>query len=280
MTAGDGCANMAVGRSDSTGGGRVAGKVAIVTGGASGLGKAIAARLAAEGARVVITDLDAVRGEQAVEEIGRGTLFIQQDVTEEAEWDTLIARMEREYGGFQILVNNAGLGNQHGRTNPEETTLARWRESVRVNGEGVFLGCRSAIAAMRATGGSIVNISSIAALVPTPPIAAYGFAKAGVEQFSKSVALHCAERGYRIRCNSVHPGQIETPMLAGLFENVAADLNQPADKVRETFLKKVPLGEFGSADDVAFGVLYLACDEARHVTGTRLVIDGGMSLIN
>jgi 3(or 17)beta-hydroxysteroid dehydrogenase len=264
----------------SKGEGRVVGKTAIVTGAASGIGAAIARVLAAEGAAVVLADIDADRGPALAAEFGEPSLFRSLDVTDEGAWRDLVLDVGHRFGKVDILVNNAGIGNQAGRTTPESTTLTQWREMLRINSEGVFLGCRFGIEAMRESGGAIVNIASIASMIPSPPIAAYGFAKAGVEQFTRSVALHCAQAGYRIRCNSVHPGQIRTPMLDGLFAKAAADYGGTSEDMRQAFLARIPQGCFGAPEDIAYGVLYLVSEEARHVTGTRLVIDGGMDLIN
>lgn len=258
--------------------GRVAGKTAIVTGAAAGLGEAIARLLAAEGATVFITDLNIERGEALAEEIG--ARFCQHDVTQEADWARVMAAVAAQAGAPQILVNNAGIGHLNGPGTPEHASLDEWREMLRVNGESVFLGCRYGIEAMKAEGGSIINMSSVAALMPVPQLAHYGFSKAGVAQYCLSVALHCLRSGYRIRCNSVHPGCIQTAMLDGLFSKTSTQSGVDAAEIRKALLSGVPMGEFGTPDDVAHGVLYLASDESRYVTGTRLVIDGGVELMN
>jgi 3(or 17)beta-hydroxysteroid dehydrogenase len=255
---------------------RVQDKVALVTGGASGIGEGIARLLASEGARVFITDLNVAKGPVVAERIG--AVFLKQDVTVEAEWAAVIDSVTRQGGGLDILVNNAGLGNVGAQPDPENTTLDDWRLMMKVNGEGVFLGCRAAISAMKAKGGVIINISSIAALLPTPHLTAYGFSKAGVAQLSRSVALHCAQMGYRIRCNSIHPGEIQTPMLDGLFERISKAMGCSVAQAREDAAKAIPLKEFGTTEDIAYGVLYLVSDEGRHVTGQQLVIDGGLCL--
>lgn len=256
---------------------RVAGKTAIVTGGASGLGKAIAHLLAAEGANVLVTDVQEAAGLAVAQEIGGA--FLVQDVSDEARWSEVVAEAERRFGGLDILVNNAGVGDGLDAANPENTPLEQWRRIHCINGEGVFLGCKAAIPAMRrAGGGSIVNISSIAALVGTPFLTAYGASKAAVRQLTMSVALHCAQDGSRIRCNSVHPGQIRTPMLENLFKEAARQSNASQEAVEAQFRSRIPMGEFGAPEDIAYGVLYLASDEARHVTGAQLVIDGGMQI--
>ncbi|MFZ5609842.1 MAG: glucose 1-dehydrogenase [Pseudomonadota bacterium] len=257
--------------------GRVSGKIAIVTGAASGIGKAIAGLLAREGADVVMTDLDARAGRAAAETMG--AIFMPQDVTDEARWQEVVAKVERRFGALHILVNNAGIGDAQGGVSPEDTSLADWRRVQEVNVEGVFLGCKAAIPAMRrASGGSIVNMSSIAALVATPFITAYGASKAAVRQLTMSVALHCAQTGSRIRCNSVHPGQVLTPMLEGLFHAHGESEGIGFEAAKAAFRARIPLGEFAVPEDIAHGVLYLASDEARHVTGAQLVIDGGMRI--
>ncbi len=255
--------------------GRVKGKVAIVTGGASGLGAATAALLAREGASVTITDVDKVAGDALATRLGLN--FVRHDVTDETGWATLIARTVKDCGRLDVLVNNAGIGTAAGGTDPESTSLVDWNRVLAVNAGGVFLGCKHAIPALRQSGGgSIINLSSIAALVATPFITAYGASKAAVRQLTMSVAAHCAERGYRIRCNSVHPGQIRTPMLEGLFRDVATAAHTEPDAIEKEFLRKIPLGEFGEPDDIAYAVLFLASDESKHVTGAQFVIDGGM----
>jgi len=150
-----------------------------------------------------------------------------------------------------------------------------------VNAGGVFLGCKNAIPLMaQSGGGSIINMSSIAALVATPFITAYGASKAAVCQLSKSVAIHCAEQRNGIRCNSVHPGQIITPMLEGLFDEMGSTPGLSNELVRNEFLKKIPQGEFGQAEDIANMALFLASNESRHITGQQLVVDGGMQYFN
>ncbi len=258
---------------------RVKGKIAIVTGAASGLGRDIATLLAAEGARVTLTDINEAQGRDVTRSIKGDVRFVRQDVTDEEGWSALIKDTAEAYGGLDILVNNAGIALQDVPQDPEEARLEDWRRTQHVNVEGVFLGCKHAIPAMRdSKGGSIVNMSSVAALVATPFITAYGASKAAVRQLTKSVALHCAGNGSRVRCNSVHPGQILTPMLEGLFEDAARQAEAPLDAVRGEFLKKIPMAEFGEPRDIAYAVLYLASDEARHVTGAKLVVDGGITL--
>ncbi len=255
--------------------GRVSGKVAIVTGGASGLGEASSALLVKEGAEVVITDVQEDKGHEVAERIG--AVFLPQDVSDEDRWQQVIDDVENRFGKLNILVNNAGVGNVIGGSSPEDTTLEDWHRIHRINADGVFLGCRTAIPAIRrAGGGSIVNLSSIAALVATPFITAYGASKAAVRQLTMSVATHCAQNGDKIRCNSVHPGQIRTPMLDALLQDIADKAGAPLQSIIGEFEGKIPLGELGLPEDVAQAVLYLSSDESRYVTGTQLVVDGGM----
>lgn len=255
--------------------GRVDGKIAIVTGGASGIGRATAKLLAAEGARIIITDVNAERGAEAAEEIGGEARFLPQDVSSEEEWPHVLKTTVDAFGGLDILVNAAGIGGTGEPQDPENVTLEEWRRINSVNLEGVFLGCKYAMKVMRESGGgAIVNISSLAAMVATAPISAYGAGKAGVRQFTKSVALHCARAGYGIRCNSVHPGVIDTPMVEAMFLQAGDD----REKIKSSILRRIPLGRLGKPEDVAYMVLYLASEESGFVTGAEFVIDGGMSI--
>ena len=249
--------------------GRVEGKVALVTGAASGLGKASAAMLLREGAKVCLSDIDTTRGAQAAGEFGDGAVFVEHDVTDEAAWGAAVERTVAAFGGLDILVNSAGIALNK---TVEDTTLEEWRAVHAIDLDGVFLGCKTAIRAIADSGGgSIVNISSIAGIIGGHNLAAYNSAKAGVRLLTKSVALHCARQGYNIRCNSIHPAFIDTPMLSGLTERYG----------REEGLAKlgrqIPLGHVGEAEDVAYAVLYLASDESKFMTGSELIIDGGIS---
>jgi 3(or 17)beta-hydroxysteroid dehydrogenase len=246
--------------------GRVQDKIAIVTGAASGLGRGCAKRLVAEGATVVCTDRDE-RGAQVAAELG--ATFRQLDVTDEAGWQRVVDETVRAFGRLQILVNAAGVAVWG---DIEHTTLEQWRFVNGVNAEGTFLGCRTALAAMKATGGSIVNISSVAGLVADADAPAYCASKGAVRLLTKSVALHAARRGYNVRCNSVHPSFIDTPMVDAV---VAA--SRDATKMRAAVEKAAPLGRIGEVDDVAYAVVYLASDESKFVTGSELVVDGGLT---
>lgn len=256
---------------------RVAGKVALVTGGASGLGLAIATLLVREGAITIITDILEDQGRQQAQTIGAE--FMQQDVANEGRWQDILSQIYEKYGRLDILVNNAGISGNIKGVDPETTTLEEWQKLQKINGDSVFLGCKYAIDYMRKSGGgSIINMSSIAALVATPFITPYGASKAAVRQLSMSVAMHCATTGSRVRCNTVHPGQIRTPMLENLFAETARQMGVPQEAVEQKFLERIPMGEFGEPDDIAYMVLFLASDEAKHVTGGQFVVDGGMQL--
>jgi NAD(P)-dependent dehydrogenase (short-subunit alcohol dehydrogenase family) len=250
---------------------RVRGKSALVTGAALGIGRACALKLAEEGAAIAVTDLNVEKGSLVVEEIrGRGgeATFLEQDVANEGGWEDVIKAVVGRYKKLDVLVNNAGVALAK---NVEQTTLDEWRWLMSINLDGVFLGTKHAIQAMKATGGgSIVNLSSIEGLVGDPNLAAYNASKGGVRLLTKSAALHCGKAGYNIRVNSVHPGYIWTPMV----ENYLSSQGDVAQG-RKLLDSMHPLGHVGEPDDVAYGVLYLASDEAKFVTGTELVIDGG-----
>jgi 3(or 17)beta-hydroxysteroid dehydrogenase len=250
---------------------RMRGKSAVVTGGALGIGRACALKLAEEGAAVAVTDVDVAKGSLVAEEIrGRSgdAIFIEHDVADEAKWDHVMKIVIERYKKLDVLVNNAGVALAK---DVEHTTLAEWRWLMSINLEGVFLGTKHAIEAMKATGsGSIVNLSSIEGLVGDPNLAAYNASKGGVRLLTKSAALYCAKAGYNIRVNSVHPGYIWTPMVENYLKS-QGDVAQG----RKLLDSLHPIGHVGEPDDIAFGVLYLASDEAKFVTGTELVIDGG-----
>jgi 3(or 17)beta-hydroxysteroid dehydrogenase len=251
--------------------GRVNKKVALVTGGAMGIGKATCLLLAKEGASVAVTDINREAGEAVANEIrenGGKAIFYPHDVTSEQEWQKVIKSVVDDLGGLDILVNNAGIAILG---TVEDVTLEQWRKTQRVNQESVFLGTQQTIAVMKERdGGSIVNISSIMGLVGGTIEAAYNASKGGVRIFTKSAAIHCAEQGYGIRVNSVHPGYIMTPLIA----NAAAGLPDPEATLKD-LISRHPIGRLGEADDIAYGILYLASDESKFVTGSELVIDGG-----
>ena len=253
---------------------RLRDEVALITGGAMGLGKAIAQRLAAEGAKVVISDAQTEAGQASARECG--FTFIHQDVCNEASWVEVIGEVEQRFGRLNILVNNAGIVGPMSAVNPENTTIDAWRRIFSVNVEGVFLGCRAAIPAMRRAGGGwIVNMSSVAALVATPNATAYGASKAAVRQLTKSVAQHCAEQRLRIRCNSVHPGDVLTPLWMKHAAERAQATGVSVAAIIEEARVNTPVGELVTAEDIAAAVAFLVSPDAHLVTGIEMIVDGG-----
>ena len=252
---------------------RVEGKKAFVTGGASGLGRASALMLAREGARVAIVDINSAGAQQVADEInaeypGQGFAFVL-DVTDAAGWQKILQEAHDAMGGLNILLNNAGIG---GGGTVEETDFETWRHVLAVDLDSVFLGCKYALPLMRAHApGAIINISSIAGLIAGHNMASYNAAKAGVWLLSKSVALHCAKRGYNIRCNTIHPTFIDTPILSGMSATLGRE------EMQAKLGRQVPLGHIGEPNDIAYAVLYLASDESKFVTGAELKVDGGIS---
>lgn len=249
-------------------------KVALITGGASGLGKAIAKTLVSEGAKVVITDIQTDLGHITADELT--CHFIQQDVTDEQQWNDIVEQVETAHGGLHILINNAGIVGPQDATNPENTRFEDWKKIQTINVDGVFLGCRAAIPVIRrAGGGSIINISSVAALTAMSCAVAYGMSKAAVRHLTKSVAQHCAETNSNIRCNSIHPGDVLTPLMHQLHKEAARKHGVSVEEVLAHGKSLIPLGDFVSPEDIANAVLYLVSDKARNITGTKLVVDGG-----
>lgn len=259
--------------------GRVEGKVALVTGGASGIGRGCAEKLAAEGATVVLTDVQDRKGDEVVAAItkaGGKAEYLRQDVTDEAVWQDVASKIKARYGRLDILVNNAGIAIGGSVLT---MTLDDWRKQTAVNLDGVFLGVKHCIPVMRLSGdgGSIINMSSVAGLKGAATLAGYCATKGGVRLFTKAVAMECANAKDGIRVNSVHPGLIETPIWLSIVDTTNPGVNAPPDLDAMSAMA-VPLGVKGFPEDIANGVLWLASSESRYVTGQELVIDGGLTV--
>ncbi len=257
-----------------TTGDRLRGKKALVTGGAQGLGAAIARALAADGAQVVVSDLNLAGATGVAASIdarhGAGTATgICLDVTIESAWIAAIEHARNTMGGLSVLVNNAGILTMG---TVEDLDLATWRRTMAVNADGAFLGIKYALPLMRETQpGSIINISSISALIASPNLIVYNASKAALWMLTKSVALYCARRGWDIRCNSVHPTFVRTSLL----QEIVGDRDE--DETIAKLARQIPLGRIGEVEDIAPAVIYLASDESRMMTGAELKLDGGLS---
>lgn len=246
---------------------RLSGKVALVTGGASGLGLAICHRFVAEGASVIIADIDEATGTAIAADLGDAARFERLDVTLEADWAIVMTRL----GSLDILVNNAGITTLG---SIEDVTLEQFRREFEVDVVGVFLGCKAGVARMKTgEGGSIINMSSMTGVRAQADLVAYNGAKAAVTHMTKSVALHCAKQGYGIRCNSVHPGLIRTPII----DKVLAQSDDP-DSVYASWMEVLPIGRLGTPEEVAAICVYLASDESAFATGAEFRIDGGSTI--
>jgi len=254
---------------------RLANKVALVTGGASGFGRATAALFVREGARVIVTDRNAADGAAVAAALGPAARFHALDVTREDQWAAAMAEVKATEGRLDVLVNNAGIGLFRTMT---ETTLAEWRLVQAVNSDGVFLGCKHAVPLMRDSvagrpgGGSIVNIASVAGKVGAPQMTAYCASKGAVTLFTKALAVEAAYGHWNIRVNSVHPAYVET----ALVQSHIAQSSEP-EKTRRFLEKLQPVGRMGTVDEVAQAILYLASDESGFTTGSELAVDGGLT---
>jgi NAD(P)-dependent dehydrogenase (short-subunit alcohol dehydrogenase family) len=248
---------------------RFAGRTALVTGGASGIGRAAVERFANDGASVLITDVDESAGEALAKSLGKSAAFHKLDVSSEDAWQSTVSGCIDQFGSLDILVNNAGIGFVAGQLTPEEMTLDEWQTVNRINMDGVMLGCKLAIDAMKESGGAIVNIASVGGLFASPLAVPYGAGKAAVIQFTKTVAYYCAKRGYPIRCNAVLPGTIRT----SLYETFS-------EEQRAANARGVPIGRVGTAEEIAAAITFLCSDDASYITGTQLVVDGGLTAAN
>lgn len=254
---------------------RMKGTVALLTGAGRGIGEAIARAFVAEGAFVYVSDIDSAGASAVAGSLGDAAEFLSLDVREETQWIQACAQIQRAHGRLDVLVNNAGItGFEEGPVahDPEHASLADWRRVHATNLDGVFLGCKHAIRAMRERGGgSIVNISSRSGLVGIPMAAAYASSKAAVRNHSKSVALYCAQQGLNIRCNSIHPAAILTPMWEPMLgQGPEREANMAM------FVQDTPLRRFGTAEEVAALAVFLACGESSYITGAEFNIDGGI----
>jgi 3(or 17)beta-hydroxysteroid dehydrogenase len=250
--------------------GRVDGKVVIVTGGATGIGRADAMALAREGASVVVTDVNRTEGERVVDAINSAragsALFLEQDVRDESRWQSVVAETTGKYGGLHVLVNNAGVVRI---ATPETCTLEDFRFQNAVMSEGVFLGCKHAIPAIRAAGGgSIINMSSVASHLGYPVYFAYSAAKGAVRAMTKAIAVYCQVNKYNIRCNSIRAGAIDTEMVRNSTRELGLEMSM---------WEQAPTG-LGQPADVANLVVYLASDESRYVNGAEILVDNALTV--
>lgn len=249
---------------------RLEGKVALVTGGAAGIGEATCRLFVAEGARVLIADLDLAGAQALAAQLGDNAAAVALDVAEESAWQPAIAEAQRQFGKLNVLVNCAGI-SEPGTI--EDTSTDLWRRVMAINLDSVFFGCRAAIPAMVAAGetGAIVNVGSMSGLRPAHFISAYCASKAAVSMLTKCVALHCAAQDYAIRVNAVHPGATETPM----FERYVNNMGMPRDEAYAIFAANHAMKRPGLPEEVARGILFLASDDASFSTGVDLPVEGG-----
>ncbi len=250
--------------------GRVQDKVAIVTGGAKGLGLASAEALVREGARVMIADVDAASGEAAARTLGDRAAFHRLDVTDAKAWDAALDAAEKAFGPLDVLVSSAGVGSI---ASVEDISDAEWNRTININLNGIYLGTKAAIARMKGRGGSIVHIASVEGMVGDPGLPAYNASKGAVRMFTRSAAIHCARSGYGIRVNTVSPGFAGTQMVADAL--AALDPGE-AEAFAGRSLARIPMGRFAEPAEIASCVLFLASSEASYITGSDLVVDGGM----
>lgn len=254
---------------------RLKGKIALVTGAARGIGQAIAAMYAEQQATVILSDINDIDGEKVSSTIDGDSHYLHLDVAKESDWQKAHEVIKQKYGRLDILVNNAGITGfleSAGPHDPENLDLASWHTVHQTNLDGVALGCKYAISLMKkSTAASIINISSRSGIVGIPGASAYASSKAAVRNHSKTVALYCAEQGYNIRCNSIHPGAILTPMWDAMLGE-----GEQREKAIESVAQDVPLKTMGDTNDVAYAAVYLASDESKYITGIELNIDGGI----
>jgi 3(or 17)beta-hydroxysteroid dehydrogenase len=253
---------------------RLRNKITLITGAARGIGKSIAEIFHKQGAYVIVTDIRDDEGMNVHLSLGNNSEYKHLNVKYENEWQNIASYIKEKFGRLDILVNNAGITGfmeTTGLFDAENSNLKTWDEVHRVNATGVMLGCKYGIKMMKQNGGSIINMSSRSGIVGIPGAVAYASSKASVRNHTKSVALYCAEKGYKIRCNSIHPAAIMTPMWDAMLGEGAQ-----REKIIKEIEAGIPMGHFGKPEDVAYGALYLASDESKYVTGIELTIDGGI----
>ncbi len=247
---------------------RLAGKTALISGGASGIGAETGRRMAAEGANVVLADLQTELGDEVAREIGPAARFVELDVTQEDAWQRAVAEAESHFGSLQVLMNSAGISLPGAI---DMIDFAHWRKTMSVNADGVFLGCKAGVEALqRGGGGAIINVSSTWGIRAGSLFPAYGASKAAVRMLTKSVALRCAEAGWNIRCNSIHPGAIETPMVTPYIES-----SPDPDAARAALGSAHPMNRLGQPEEIAMLAVFLASDECTFMTGAEIAVDGG-----
>ena len=248
--------------------GRLKGKIALVTGGGSGLGKQDCMQLAAEGAHVYVSDINLAAAQAVAESIGRSAVALQHDVADEAAWQAVYARIAADHGRLDILVNNAGIVII---ADPEDTSAEQFDLAMNVMCKGVFLGCKYGLPLLaKSDNGSIINMCSTASHFGYPPFFAYSAAKGAVRSMSKSIAVHCQDKGYKVRCNTLHPSSIETPMIQSAEGRAGQEHDIPTGVL--------PAGSTGAPSDVANLIVYLCSDEARFLTGGEYMVDNGLGI--
>lgn len=251
---------------------RISQKIALITGAASGIGHATAELFIAEGATVILADINDPAGEALTKKLGPDAYYHHLDVSQELHWQKIQSWITEKWGYLDILFNNAGImGYGQGAQDPEHCTLESWHKTHQINLDSVFLGCRMGIALMKGRNASIINMSSRSGIVGVANAAAYSSSKAAIRNFSKTVALYCAKQGYLIRCNSLHPGAILTP----LWNPMLGDEKDRTQSIQE-IARGIPLQHMGEPKDVAYAALYFASEESAYITGSELVIDGGI----
>ncbi|MAS59050.1 MAG: hypothetical protein CMD42_04940 [Gammaproteobacteria bacterium] len=247
---------------------RFKGKLGVISGGASGMGAETARHYAKEGGSVITIDIDEEGGNRVSEEIGESCEFVKVDVTKEEDWNDLETHLGERFYKITNVVNAAGISEP---ATIEDETVEHWDRVHAINGTSVFLGCRFAVKAMKQNGGSIVNFSSSLATRPKPFVLSYNYSKAGVLVITRTVALHCAEKGYKIRCNAVQPGAINTPMMQRYLDAAEDPQQQLAD-----FAASHPMNRVGEPEEVVSAVLFLCSDDSSYTTGDSISVDGGV----